>query len=64
MWPNPQEKADMVMFNKEIFNGKLHFFSVKMFYLIFCDCDLVTKLFCNLGITELLNELLKQIHVV
>ena len=64
VWPYPQEKLDMVTFTKEIFNGKLHFFAVNMCYFIFCDCDLVTKLFCNLGITELLNELLKQIRIV
>ena len=25
MWPNPQETADLVTFNDEILNGKLHF---------------------------------------
>ena len=25
MWPNPQFHADLVTFNKEILNGKLHF---------------------------------------
>ena len=25
MWPNPQERADLVTFTAEIFNGKLHF---------------------------------------
>ena len=25
MWPNPQETADLVTFNEEIRNGKLHF---------------------------------------
>ena len=25
MWVNPQETADLVTFNEEIFNGELHF---------------------------------------
>ena len=25
MWPNPEFPADLVTFNEEIFNGKLHF---------------------------------------
>ena len=25
MWPNPQFPADLVTFNEEILNGKLHF---------------------------------------
>ena len=25
MWPNPQKTADLVTFNDEILNGKLHF---------------------------------------
>ena len=25
MWPNTQETADLVTFNEEILNGKLHF---------------------------------------
>ena len=25
MWPNPQDSADLVTFNEEIINGKLHF---------------------------------------
>ena len=30
MWPNPQFSADLVTFTKEILNGKLHFFAVKV----------------------------------
>ena len=26
MWPNPQFPTDLVAFNEEILNGKLHFF--------------------------------------
>ena len=28
MSPNPQETANLVTFNEEILNGKLHFFAV------------------------------------
>ena len=28
MWPNPQERADLLTFIEEILNGKLHFCAV------------------------------------
>ena len=32
MRPNPQEPADLVSFTEEIFNGKLHFCAVRLFF--------------------------------
>ena len=28
MWPNPQKAADLVTFNEEILNEKIHFFAM------------------------------------
>ena len=38
MWPNPQETADLVTFNEEIFNGKLQFFV--QFYINFLNPEI------------------------
>ena len=38
MWPNPQETADLVTFNEEIFNGKLQFFA--QFYINFLNPEI------------------------
>ena len=37
MWPHPQESADLVTFNEEILNGKLHFLcsAICIVYLLF-----------------------------
>ena len=39
MWPNPQEKADLITFTEEILNGKLHF--------LYSDADIENSIFSN-----------------
>ena len=34
MWPNPQETADLVTFNEEIHNGKLHILCSALYYVL------------------------------
>ena len=60
MWPNPQETADLVTFNKESLNGKLHNLcsAIRMKYLSLNSVDKAqddrwttkaVKILCSLG---------------
>ena len=42
MWRNPQENVDLLLFTKEIFHAKLHFFcSVTYMPFFFNSCDTI-----------------------
>ena len=37
MWPNPQFPADLITFTEELLNGKIHFLSSAICYLMHCS---------------------------